>query len=101
MVFDVRSSLPDYRPGGHVPPVREGGPTMIAPRLENPEGSLARSIDVQHRETKGPKIRECDRLLWADGVPRVGRFGGRSYPAPETVDEEAPCILDVASFFTS
>eukprot|EP00969_Alexandrium_andersonii_P001182 53520-Alexandrium_andersonii.AAC.1 len=27
---------------------------MVAPRLANPEGSLQRSIDIQHHSTKDP-----------------------------------------------
>eukprot|EP00969_Alexandrium_andersonii_P070767 3123393-Alexandrium_andersonii.AAC.1 len=60
MALDVRGSLPEYRPGDRVPPVREHGPEMIAPRLANPDGSLARSIEIQRREPKGAKVHETD-----------------------------------------
>eukprot|EP00969_Alexandrium_andersonii_P255336 11286807-Alexandrium_andersonii.AAC.1 len=53
-----------------VEPVREYRPRMIAPRLEDPTGSLQRSIDIQHRGTK-EDIDENNRSLFADGTPRI------------------------------
>eukprot|EP00969_Alexandrium_andersonii_P141112 6239883-Alexandrium_andersonii.AAC.1 len=47
VVFEMRDSLPEYQPGDNVPPVREYGPVMIAPRLANPERALLRSSDAQ------------------------------------------------------
>eukprot|EP00969_Alexandrium_andersonii_P175358 7754704-Alexandrium_andersonii.AAC.1 len=70
MVHNVHQPLLDYKPGDDVPPVREYGPTTIAPRLENPEGALLRTIEIQHRNKTKKPIDERNRLLWAGGVPR-------------------------------
>eukprot|EP00969_Alexandrium_andersonii_P110735 4886980-Alexandrium_andersonii.AAC.1 len=100
MVFDVRGSLPSYQPGDNVPPVREYGPKMVAPRLANPEGALRRSIAIQHR-SQGAPVNQNNRSLFADGTPRIGSFNRRSYPPEDTVRDQVPCILDIVGFFTS
>eukprot|EP00969_Alexandrium_andersonii_P118340 5233862-Alexandrium_andersonii.AAC.1 len=69
-------SLPDYSPGGNVPPVRECAPMMIAPRLEYPEGTLRRSVDILRHDTKAP-VHPTNRGLFEDGAPRVGAFDQR------------------------
>eukprot|EP00969_Alexandrium_andersonii_P287227 12697654-Alexandrium_andersonii.AAC.1 len=74
------SQIPNLEVGQPVAPVRELGPQMIAPRLEDSKGSFQRSVDVQHHPMKA-LIDENDRSLWADGVPRIGSFNWRSYPS--------------------
>eukprot|EP00969_Alexandrium_andersonii_P232686 10273915-Alexandrium_andersonii.AAC.1 len=51
-VYELQSSMPDLEVGKDVAPVRAFGPTMIAPRLADPEGSLQRTIEIQHRSMK-------------------------------------------------
>eukprot|EP00969_Alexandrium_andersonii_P105158 4640134-Alexandrium_andersonii.AAC.1 len=47
-VFTLHFSIADLVVGQPVEPVREHGPRMIAPRLEDPKGSLQISIGIQH-----------------------------------------------------
>eukprot|EP00969_Alexandrium_andersonii_P159721 7057404-Alexandrium_andersonii.AAC.1 len=74
--------MPDLVVGQPVAPVREFGPQMIAPRLVEPEGSLQRSVDIQHHDVKGPnaKLNPNNRSLFNAGTPRVGYFNKFSYP---------------------
>eukprot|EP00969_Alexandrium_andersonii_P004872 211156-Alexandrium_andersonii.AAC.1 len=71
--------MPDFDVGKHVPPVCVLGPAMIALRLADPEGSLQRTIHIQHHEMKD-KAHPAGRSLFRDGNPRIGAFKYRSYP---------------------
>eukprot|EP00969_Alexandrium_andersonii_P146088 6461184-Alexandrium_andersonii.AAC.1 len=64
---------------------------MIAPRVEDPRGSLQRTITIQEHTQKITEekwIGENNRSLWNDGVPRIGRFNKRSYPGEDVIDQQ-------------
>eukprot|EP00969_Alexandrium_andersonii_P236961 10460157-Alexandrium_andersonii.AAC.1 len=48
----MHASIPDVEDGQPMPPVREHGPTTVAPRIGNPEGTLKRSIGAQEHSVK-------------------------------------------------
>eukprot|EP00969_Alexandrium_andersonii_P259727 11483491-Alexandrium_andersonii.AAC.1 len=89
--------MPDLVVGQPVAPVREFGPEMIAPGLEDPEGSLQRTIDIQHHDVKGPsaKVNPNNRSVFSDGTPRVGYINKYSYSEPSQIEGQTPCILDI------
>eukprot|EP00969_Alexandrium_andersonii_P045661 2003907-Alexandrium_andersonii.AAC.1 len=46
-IFNVYHKMRDIQVGIPVEPVREFGPSMLATRTENPQGSLKRTIEIQ------------------------------------------------------
>eukprot|EP00969_Alexandrium_andersonii_P279466 12352961-Alexandrium_andersonii.AAC.1 len=79
--------MPGIEVGKVVAPVHVFGPTIIAPRLENPEGSLQRTIGIQHHNVQD-KVNATDRSLFRDGTPRIGAFNRYSYPDMALVEEQ-------------
>eukprot|EP00969_Alexandrium_andersonii_P157253 6950476-Alexandrium_andersonii.AAC.1 len=60
--------MPDFEVGKDVAPVRALGPTMVAPRLADPEGSLQRTLEIQHHGMKD-KVHPAGRSLFKNGTP--------------------------------
>eukprot|EP00969_Alexandrium_andersonii_P055504 2445788-Alexandrium_andersonii.AAC.1 len=61
--------MPDIEVGQHAAPVRELGPRMLATRVENPQGSIQKTIKMWEHNVHGyvdPNNWQC----WTDGVPR-------------------------------
>eukprot|EP00969_Alexandrium_andersonii_P210926 9315180-Alexandrium_andersonii.AAC.1 len=51
-VCELHSSMPDSEVRKDVAPVRAFGPTLVAPRLVDPEGSLQRAIEIPHHSVE-------------------------------------------------
>eukprot|EP00969_Alexandrium_andersonii_P079014 3484597-Alexandrium_andersonii.AAC.1 len=63
---------------------------MIAPRIENPEGTLQKTLAIQDHPITGAQGK-VDPEHWdcfMDGVPRRGAFKKRSFPSKDTIESQ-------------
>eukprot|EP00969_Alexandrium_andersonii_P261798 11573948-Alexandrium_andersonii.AAC.1 len=64
----MKRPLPNFVIGAAVPPARERGPEMIAPKIAEPRGMLAK-LDIQQQRAKKKVDPNAGRFS-ADGMPR-------------------------------